>query len=322
MPDAEQMEELDRAVIARGEPRQRQAEWRRSDGTRGTFVVIKTPWRAASGAIAGVVTVIHDITEIRDTQQRLAVVQGELVRASRLSAMGAMASGLAHELNQPLAAATNFLNAAGRLLARTSADPDALMLARGAVADAAAQTLRAGAIVRRLRNFVGRGGADLRPDDICGVIREAIDVARTDRATGALDLEVRLPAEPVVCLADRTQIQQVLLNLLRNAAEAIGSAPDGRIEIACEVKDGVVEILVAHNGPGLAPEVADKLFQPFTSTKPSGMGIGLAICQTIIEAHGGSMAAETGPAGGARFTIVLPLPPARGFQTGEEGGSE
>jgi two-component system sensor kinase FixL len=309
VPDAEIAEQLDREVIATGEPRRRQFKWQRLDGVLSSFLVTKTPWRNAAGAIAGVVTVVHDITDATRAEQRLAAVQGELLRAARLSAMGAMASGLAHELNQPLAAATNFLNAAARLLSRSPPDAKALELARGAVTDAVGQTLRAGAIVRRLREFVGRGEADLKLDDMADLIREACDVARTDRATRASQLTVRVPATQACALVDRTQVQQVLLNLIRNAAEAIDDAPGGRIEVACSTSAAGIEIVVADNGPGIAPDMVDRLFQPFASNKALGMGIGLAICRTIIEGHGGTLCASANPGGGARFRILLPPAP-------------
>ena len=317
-PEVETGEELDHEVLVTGEPRRQQFEWPQPDGSTSTFVVTKTPWRNTTGAIAGVVTVLHDITDTIRAEQRLAAVQGELLRASRLSAMGAMASGLAHELNQPLAAATNYLNAAARLLAREPPEPAMLELARGAVVDAAGQTLRAGSIVRRLREFVGRGEADLKPDDIADLTREACDVARTELAGPSTELVVRVPETPVAALADRTQIQQVLLNLIRNAGEAIGDAAGGRVEVSCDATREGVEIVVADNGPGLAPDVADRLFQPFVSTKALGMGIGLAICRTIVEGHGGTLTAGANPGGGARFRIVLPASPAAFPQSAQE----
>jgi PAS domain S-box-containing protein len=316
--DARIGEQLDREVLATGDVRRARFTWRRSDGKLGTFALTKSPWRDASGRIAGVVTVVHDITEHREAERRLAAVQGELLRATRLSAMGAMASGLAHELNQPLSAATNFLNAAIRLLARDPAKSELLELARGAIADAVLQTLRAGGIVRRLREFVGRGEADLKVDDVGGIIDELCEVVRADGATRTSTLAVDVIERPLLVLADRTQLQQVLLNLIRNAAEAIGDVANGRIDVCARMAPGdKIEIVVCDNGPGLPPEIVDRLFQPFASTKAFGMGIGLAICRTIVEGHGGTLTAGASRSGGARFQILLPATSQLGDFTNE-----
>ena len=356
-------EALDREVIGSGEMRSMNVEWasvhdshvavagpssnvalaegtqavRRSGGLR-IMALTKTPWREADGTICGVVTVARDVTRQRAAELRVASVQGELLRASRLSAMGAMASGLAHELNQPLAAATNFLNAAGRLLDRAAAANDvaangaatgaatgaaigaatgaprepasgtaSLESARNAVTEAAQQTLRAGTIVRRLRDFIGRGEAELASEDMADLIREACEVARVDGAGRQSRLEVDVPADVGPVLVDRTQMQQVLLNLIRNAGEALGDIPGGCIVVSARRNGaGEMTIAVADNGPGLAPDVATRLFQPFVSTKTNGMGIGLAICGTIVEGHGGRLTAGANPGGGAVFVIVLP----------------
>jgi two-component system sensor kinase FixL len=319
---ASQEEALDRRVLAGGERNAMRLDWPDMSGATRSFMLTKSLWRDASGRIIGVVTVAHDVTEQRMSEARLAATQADLLRVSRLSAMGAMASGLAHELNQPLAAATNFLNAAGRLLGAAPVGPAeehgglasaAERLARAAVADAAEQMLRAGDIVRRLRAFIGRGEAALVEEDLGRVIREACQLYKADGGGmgggggGAPDLVVRQDGSGEIALLDRTQLQQVLLNLIRNAAEALSGMADGQIEIVCaRLEDGSARVSVADNGPGLAPEVASRLFEPFVSTKRDGMGIGLAICRTIIEGHGGLLSAEPRAGGGTVFNIVLP----------------
>ena len=313
---AARLEALDRQVLQTGELRTGHIEWVHGDGSAHVYAMTKTPWRDAAGAIAGVVTVVHDITDQHAAEQRLAGIQGELLRATRLSAMGEMASGLAHELNQPLAAATNFLNATVHLLARD--DPSVLPMVRSAVSDAAEQTLRAGAIVRRLRDFVGRGEADLNIENVGEIVSEIRRVACADGAIDDRQLVVKPGSPDVIALVERTQIQQVLLNLIKNASEAIGGAPGGRIALSWrETTDGV-EISVADNGPGLAQEVRGRLFQPFTSTKAFGMGIGLAICRTIVEGHGGRLSVEDNPGGGAVFRIILPPAMNDSFDTQEQ----
>ena len=215
-PEADREEALDRDVILSGAVREIRIERRRADASVGTFVMVKTPWRDASGQIAGVVTVVRDVTDQRAAEQRLAAVQGDLLRATRLSAMGAMASGLAHELNQPLAAMANFLNAAARILARIDPVTPQLQMARDAVKDAVGQALRAGTIVRRLREFVGRGEADLSIDDVCDVIREICDVARADGGIDHVHLIARIDAAEAA-RAGRS-----------NAASAGASQPDSK----------------------------------------------------------------------------------------------
>jgi two-component system sensor kinase FixL len=206
-----------------------------------------------------------------------------------------------------LSAATNFLNAAGRMLDRgTGDDGPGLDVIRGAVHDAATQLLRAGSIVRRLRDFVGRGEADMRSEDASDVILEACDVARSDGALAGVSMRVSVPANVAATMMDRTQIQQVLLNLIRNAAEALQGRVDGEITVsASRNADEGVDIVVSDNGPGLAPEIEQRLFQPFASTKAGGMGIGLAICRTIVEGHGGSLDAMRNVDGGVTFRIAL-----------------
>ncbi len=228
--------------------------------------------------------------------------------------MGAMASGLAHELNQPLAAATLFLAAAGRLLLRGDSGA-----AADAVRDAGQQVQLAGEIVRRVRDFVSRGEAEPEPLDLGGLLSDTAELARAGGILGGASLTVRPPAGRLRVLADRGQMQQLLLNLIRNAAEAIASQPRpsggrGRIILTAGQPDagaaacaerGSAQITVADNGPGLLPEVRARLFAPFVSTKREGMGIGLAICRSIVEGHGGRLTVATGPRG-TTFRIILP----------------
>jgi PAS domain S-box-containing protein len=310
---AQRIDDADRAVLATGQISSFEQDYRLDQATGAIRWVsmTSTPWKDAEGRVVGVVSVGRDITQSRVGEARLRAVQADLLRATRLSAMGAMASGLAHELNQPLAAATNYLNASGRLLERgVKGDGEAFAASRRAASDGAGQLLRAGAIVRRLRDFVERGEAELQPDDIGHVLRETCDLARTDGVTEGVDLRLDLSLRDGLAMIDRTQIQQVLLNLIRNAAEAIGSvetATDhGEIVISANDAAGRMCIEVCDTGPGLPPGIAERLFQPFVSSKRTGMGIGLTICRTIIEGHGGRLTAEPNLAGGMLFRITLP----------------
>jgi two-component system sensor kinase FixL len=247
---------------------------------------------------------IRDLTERQKTEARLQELQTELVHISRLTAMGEMASALAHELNQPLSAIANYLKGAKRLL-EGKADDDTLM-ACGAMDKAADQSLRAGQIIRRLRDFVARGESERRVESVNKLIEEASALA----LVGAKEhgVRVRLQIDPIhdLILADKVQIQQVLLNLLRNAIEAV--AQSERRELVVSTKPsggGMVEISVADTGSGISSEVAPQLFQPFVTTKPQGMGVGLSISRTIIEAHGGQIWNEPNPGGGAIFKFTL-----------------
>ncbi len=321
-PVAQRMEQADRAVLASGRMTSYElgVDWPNQPHVARWLWVTITPWRNAEGRIVGVVTVSRDVTEQRAAGIRLRSMQADLLRTTRLSAMGAMASGLAHELNQPLAAATNYLNASARLLDRDVTTRADLGAARGAVSDAAQQLLRAGAIVRRLRDFVGRGEAELQPEDMGDLLRSVVDLARADGLIRGIDLQLEPGTHAATVLVDRTQIQQVLLNLIRNAAEAIaacdiGRAGEGVIRIATSMRPAEgTAIDVIDNGPGIDPEIAERLFQPFVSTKSAGMGIGLTICHTIAEGHGGSLAAEAVAGGGQRFRLSLPPAPSPGLQ--------
>jgi two-component system sensor kinase FixL len=256
---------------------------------------------------------VRDLTERQQTEARLQELQAELVHVSRLTAMGEMASALAHELNQPLSAIANYLKGSRRLLG-TSADERSTIL-RDALDKAADQALRAGQIIRRLRDFVARGESERRVEDAKKLIEEASALA----LVGAKDRGVRVTFkfDPGVgyVLADRVQIQQVLLNLMRNAIEAMEDSDRRDLVIsAAALPDNLVEIGVSDTGAGIAPEISAQLFQPFVTTKSQGMGVGLSISRTIVEAHGGSIAQRPNPGGGTAFSFTLPA------VTAEEAG--
>ncbi|AMN45009.1 PAS domain S-box protein [Rhodoplanes sp. Z2-YC6860] len=247
---------------------------------------------------------IRDLTERQQTEARLQDLQSELIHISRLTAMGEMASTLAHELNQPLSAITNYMKGSKRLL-ESGSDGSAAMV-REAIDKAAEQALRAGQIIRRLRDFVARGESEYRVEVISKLVEEACALA----LVGAKDLGVRVKFEfdqtADLALADRVQIQQVLLNLVRNAIEAMQDAERRELTVAVALAPGgMVKISVSDTGSGIAPEIAEQLFQPFMTTKRQGMGVGLSISRTIIEGHGGRIWAEPHPGGGTIFSFTL-----------------
>jgi two-component system, LuxR family, sensor kinase FixL len=284
---------------------------RHKDGSLLHVSLTESPIYDADGQLTGVSKVYRDITRakaaetaLEDSRARLQELHSDLLHVSRLSAMGQMAASLAHELNQPLTAISNYMEAVKALLDRSgNVAPNRL---RAVVERAGEQAVRAGQIIQRLREFVSRGDTDKRIEFLPPLLREARELALlgTRQRDIPIYLEDNIPE--LFVFVDKIQIQQVLLNLLRNAAEAIAEQDDGRIVLgAAQHADGIVEISVADNGSGLPEEIRTKLFQPFVSTKKTGMGIGLSICHTIISAHNGRLWAESNSDGGTVFRMTL-----------------
>jgi PAS domain S-box-containing protein len=232
-------------------------------------------------------------------------LQLELLHASRLSAAGQMAGALAHELNQPLTAFTNSVNAGRRMMSNGAHSVDTL---RDVLGEAAAQALRAGEIIRRLREFVTRGETEMRIENLPDLIREANDLASA--GTEAHGVQVRLSFDPraEAVLGNRIQLQQVMLNLIRNAHEAMTQSEWRELDLVTRLDDESIEIAVADSGPGLPGDIGEHLFEPFHTTKSNGMGLGLSISRSIVEAHGGKLLYEPNCGGGAVFRVRLPVP--------------
>ncbi len=245
---------------------------------------------------------VRDLTEAQATQARLQDLQGELVHMARLTSMGEMASALAHEINQPLSAIANYLKGGRRLLE----DPelDRALLSQ-ALDKAGEQALRAGAIIRRLRDFVARGETEKAFESLKRLVEEAAALALI--GARELGVDVRFHYDPDVdqVLVDRVQVQQVLVNLIRNAVDAMEDTSRRDLVISVGRLDDHALIAVADTGPGIAPAIADNLFSPFVTTKRTGMGVGLSISRTIIEAHGGHLWVEPTEGGGATFKFTL-----------------
>jgi two-component system sensor kinase FixL len=248
---------------------------------------------------------VRDISERQATEARLQDLQSELVHISRLTAMGEMASTLAHELNQPLSAIGNYLKGSQRLLETADDEKSATM--RNALDKAAEQAVRAGQIIRRLRDFVSRGETERRVERVSKLVEEASALALVGTRELGVDVRLRVQPEADLVVADRVQIQQVLLNLIRNAVDAMVDSPKRELTITTRlVAKDTVEVTVADTGPGIAPQIASQLFQPFITTTRQGMGVGLSISRTIVDAHGGRIWAEPNDGGGTVFRFTLP----------------
>lgn len=249
---------------------------------------------------------IRDLTDQQMTESRLKELQSEVAHMSRFTALGEMASTLAHEINQPLTAISNYLKGSQRILQRLDGEEVAVL--RDAIGKAADQALRAGQIIRRLREFVSRGDSERTIENLPKLIEDASTLALVGAREGGIETVFRLDPSATQVFADRIQIQQVLVNLIRNAIEAMAeAAPPRSLEIATVLREGgFVEVSVADSGAGLAPEVARNLFQPFVTTKRKGMGLGLSICRTIVEAHGGRISVAGREGGGTAFRFTLP----------------
>lgn len=249
---------------------------------------------------------IRDLTDQQLTESRLKELQSEVTHMSRFMALGEMASTLAHEINQPLTAIANYLKGCRRLLERMAGE-QALVL-RDAVGKAADQALRAGDIIRRLREFVARGESERRIESLPKLIEDSSTLAVIGAKEHAVAVSFRLDPAADLVLADRIQIQQVLVNLIRNAIEVMSEGgPRRQLDIATVANGGdLVEVSVSDTGTGISPEIAAQLFQPFVTTKRKGMGLGLSICRTIIEAHGGKIWVDSPPGGGTIFRFTLP----------------
>lgn len=256
------------------------------------------------------------IAEREHADARLQGLQSELLNAARLNTIGQLAGALAHELNQPLAAAANFVKAARRLFA--SGERDKIDAVPEVIDEAAGQVLRAGEIVRRLRELVSAGETERRVESLVTLIEEASTLALTGVEAKGVRVRFRFDPKAEHVFADRIQIQQVLVNLTRNSLEAMAQSKRRELEVTTVLLDDeTVEIAVADSGPGLAPEVSARLFEPFVSTKPNGMGLGLSICRSIVKAHGSRLKTEPNLGGGTVFRFTLTAAPRKDESDGD-----
>lgn len=248
---------------------------------------------------------LHDITARIEAEEKQRAMFAEHTHASRVVALGEMASSIAHEINQPLTAIVSYADASRRLIESGSHDTETLSHALGRISE---QGQRAGAIIRRLREFVRKKEPRRNAVDINELINAAVALTAHDAERHGISLEFELDPRPLATMADRLQVEQVVLNLVRNSIEAIYDAGkrSGWIRIASRAADSHIEVSVSDNGIGIRPTERENIFEPFHTTKEKGTGLGLSISRSIVEAHGGSLSLAPNPDNGATFTMTLP----------------
>ena len=287
-------------VIGKG----RDVTGRRKDGA--TFPIRLSVGELRDDADAPLfVGTLHDLTETLGARARIEELRSELMRVARANIVGEMGSALAHELTQPLSAIVGFVEASAALLDQGGGEvPEKV---REHMEQAVVQSLRAGDVVRLLREFTARGETERSVNDINVVVEETFRLATLGTAADGIDVKLDLAADLPPVLIDQVQIQQVVLNLVRNSIDALSDSEVPAITLETVAGRERVEVVVRDNGPGISPDVRERVFEPFVSTKPDGIGIGLSICRTIIEAHGGRIEVEAGTECGAAFRFSVPV---------------
>lgn len=249
---------------------------------------------------------IHDISQRQQAEVRLQDLQAELAHVGRISEMGSLAASLAHELNQPLTAIANYSEAARDML-EGEMDDEKSALIHEALNESAKEAIRAGQIVARLRQYISQGETERQPESLSRLITEANALALIGSREHGIDVQVILDSNTDQVFVDRVQIQQVLVNLIRNAIDAMMASHSKSLVVRTDAgPDKMITVTVEDSGSGIGEDVAARLFQPFVSTKETGMGIGLSICRNIVEAHGGRIWFEPKPGGGTIFRFTVP----------------
>jgi len=274
---------------------------------------VYAPWREpGSDVVRGSIVISHDITGLSLAEQRLREQRDEMQALARRATIGAMAGGLAHELSQPLTAVGNYLGTVLRMLDAMpkqvpgTGEPDRLRVTTEAARRAAAQAAQASGIVRSFRDFVATRGPVRRQVDLADVVAAGVRLGLTGNEQDKIAVHIDIAPDLGQASVDRVQIQQVLVNLLRNAIEALDRTPGAQLSVIARrlaSSAGGVEIRIADNGPGIPPDIVSRLFEPFATSKSDGLGLGLFICRSIIEAHGGQLGLDMTHYPGACFVV-------------------
>ena len=278
---------------------------RRKDGVEFPVEIGLNPIEAAEGML--ILAAVIDISARLAAEEETRRNREQVELLGRVSLLGEMTASLAHELNQPLAAIVNNAAAAMQYLEQGRLDPEKL---RDILTDVAGDGRRAYDIMRNVRSAIKKGSAIRGLINLNDVVKAVAHMVHADAAAQSCKIELSLTHDLPAVEGDPTQIQQVLINLVRNAFDAMRAAPPGRrvVDIATDYNgDGAISVAVRDFGSGISETTRERLFEPFFTTKDDGLGMGLAIVRSIIEAHGGTVTAENADGGGARFYFRLPI---------------
>jgi C4-dicarboxylate-specific signal transduction histidine kinase len=241
---------------------------------------------------------------MQEVEAQLRAREIEAAQAARFTLVSGMASALAHEINQPMTAARALARAIQELMRAPSIDH---ARTDGNLTNLVAQIDHAAGVVRRMRDFLRRGHPHVSTIDVRGMLEDALILVRAQASAKAIEIVTDVPAELPTLHGDRVQLQQVILNLVRNAMEALAGRTDGNVRITVRRLEDLVEVRVADNGPGIEPTLAARLFEPLTTSKPDGLGLGLSICASIVQLHGGRIWLHSQEPDATEFRFSLPL---------------
>ena len=298
---------INNQVLVRGYSDVFEKEYRHKNGTIFPVELRAILVRDDAGNPASMYAIVRDISERRAQEARTATLREQLIHAGRVQELGQVSASIAHELNQPLTAMKNYIAAAKRVADRGDSAAASTMIAK-----ADEQARRAADIIQHMRGFLENRGTQKKREDINSLVREAADLGLIGARAVGVDTRFFLAPDLPPVVVDRVQIEQVLVNLLHNAVDAMADMPERVLIVSSRQGASAIEIVVTDTGKGIPQSVADTLFQPFTTTKQDGMGIGLAISKSIVEAHDGEIFAGPNPGGGTSFCVRLPPAPPRG----------
>lgn len=282
-----------------------ETRYRHRSGVEIDVLVHEAPLRDARGVHVGWIGSTIDISDRKRAEAEASRQADKLQQAGRLILMGEMASTLAHELNQPLGAITSYATGCANMLSANTPQHDAML---AALCNLRRQAFRAGEIIRRIHDFVRPREPVRESCNLVDIVCETATFARADALRHGVHITIDPPAQAINVRVDRVQIEQVVLNLIRNAIEALQTMSDARVvTVKISANAGVALVNVSDTGPGIDPEHALRIFLPFETTKRNGMGMGLAICRSILESHQGQLGLASNPQAGAAFLFSLPI---------------